>query len=240
VKHKYTAFVLLEVAIALVVLGIMGLASFNAIGQASKQRKIHLTSTRMENMLTVLGSYVRSHGRLPCPAAAPELSDQRGMERATCYVGAAFKGIVPYKTLGLAESEARDGWGRWITYAIAPALALSPTEVSASPGKTDAYCAAAPVAGSTLTVVNGDGAPLMVESPTDFISLVLISHGPSGGGALTENGEQLPTTDISKSFNADESPRFVDKFLTPTFDDTVRWVTRDNLMALYGKEPCSR
>lgn len=237
-KHKYTAFVLLEVAIALVVLGIIGLASFNAIGQAAKQRKSHLTATRMDNLLTVLGGYVRSHGRLPCPSA-PETSDQRGIERAACYAGAAFKGIIPYKTLGLAEAEVRDGWGRFITYAITPALALSIMEVNASSGKTDAYCQTA-AAGSALNVVNAEGAPLVVESPTDFVGLVLISHGLSGGGAFIESGVQIPTTDASKSLNADESPRFVDKPLTSTFDDNVRWVTRNNLMTIYGKEPCSR
>ena len=92
--------------------------------------------------------------------------------------------------------------------------------------------------GGDLIVRDAEGQPHLATSGRDLMAFVLISHGISGGGAFTESGVQIPAMDADKIMNSGEGSEFIDKQTTKTFDDTLRWVTRDNLLALYAKSPC--
>jgi hypothetical protein len=50
------------------------------------------------------------------------LSRDFGFARASCGIYTA-EGLVPFRTLNLSEHDARDGWGRFMTYRISPVLA---------------------------------------------------------------------------------------------------------------------
>ena len=96
-----------------------------------------------------------------------------------------------------------------------------------------------------LKVTNAEKQPVLdTEFSKDLIAIVLISHGASGSGSFDLKGERKETTSPDKMVNADTTPHFVDRGFSLAkedfFDDTIKWITRDNLMALYGKQPCKR
>ena len=100
---------------------------------------------------------------------------------------------------------------------------------------------------SKINIVDQSHNPLLVKVfnshsliPHDFIAVVLISHGSKGEGAYTSAGTRNPIKHegIDKAENANNDFLFVDRQKSVDFDDTVSWVTRNNLMATYVQKPC--
>ena len=70
----------------------------------------------------------------------------------------------------------------------------------------------------------------------DFIAFVLVSHGVAGAGAFDDSGQRKPAVG-DKLKNLGSTP-FIDRPVIKEYDDRVRWVSRNNLMAMYAKQPC--
>ena len=93
-----------------------------------------LTSTRItttrdqENVIkTALITFLATNNRFPCPAVEnlPDTDANYGVEAATpgtCTgttdLTGARRGVVPWVSLGLADSAALDGWSRRFTYVV--------------------------------------------------------------------------------------------------------------------------
>jgi hypothetical protein len=85
---------------------------------------IRATQKRQEFMIHELSAYAQRVNALPCPAdpGIDPRSHDFGFARKTCGIEAAT-GIVPFRTLNLSEHDAKDGWGRFMTYKISPVMA---------------------------------------------------------------------------------------------------------------------
>ncbi len=71
----------------------------------------------------MLQEYLAQNGRLPCPADVLAPPESRGERRFGCaQTRGGYIGIVPYRTLGLPESVAKDGYGQWMTYVVDPEM----------------------------------------------------------------------------------------------------------------------
>jgi len=100
----------------------------------------------------------------------------------------------------------------------------------------------------TTTVLRDDtNVPVMDSSPVETPAFVLISHGPDGRGAWLANGTNNrddPPDSGPEMQNADGDQVFVDGPWNlkpgPThFDNVVRWMTQDGIMAAHGALSCS-
>ena len=142
-----------------------------------------------------------------------------GVERpAPCNAAAQTDGVLPWVTLGLSEGDASDPWNGRITYRVQPALAAAPLLMDMSqcdPSATGAVgaggacqLAAAPCTGSSactapsrfladkgLDVWDGQNgtagwnARVNNAGAGSGAAYVLISHGPTGGGAFNASGQ---------------------------------------------------
>jgi type II secretory pathway pseudopilin PulG len=100
----------------------------------------------------------------------------------------------------------------------------------------------------TTTFLRSDAhVPFMDKTPIEAPALVLVSHGPNGKGAWLGNGTNnratLPESGPELQ-NADGDQIFVDgpwnlKPGPAYFDDIVRWMTQDGIMAAHGALSCS-
>ncbi len=113
---------LAELAIALMVLGLIMGGALELYNRAHGQREIDLTYAHIDTITDALSVYVASHGRLPCPAdpAADEMT--LGRERVTCDASTR-EGLLPFATLNIPRQTTMDGWGRYFTYAVSPVFA---------------------------------------------------------------------------------------------------------------------
>lgn len=126
-------FTLIEIAVVIVVLSLL-LAMIAGIATAMLgQQRREATRQRLAGIDTAIALYVSQNKRLPCPADGrlPSEHVDAGLERPigggscqtlTVTPNSQTHGVVPWRTLGLAEPDATDGWGNRLTYRVAPEL----------------------------------------------------------------------------------------------------------------------
>jgi hypothetical protein len=189
---------------------------------------------------------VAAQKRMPCPAdgTLQSTDNNAGLEVAPDANGcsAQTNGVVPWRTLGLTELDATDGWYHRLTYRTDQQLGITGRmdmsfcdPVGAEPGPTaticNVACTSSTLASCTpptnflknkgLTVQNIAGTVLMdptAATPTGA-AYVTISAGPSGGGGYLNSGSlgASSTTDGTK-----EQLNYASAALQPFYvDDTI-------------------
>jgi len=163
---------------------------------------------------------VMQQKRLPCPADGTLASTNAnaGIEVPPVAAGCSTNeanGVVPWRALGLAETDITDGWNRRMTYRIDPTLAkasaldMSWCDPAGTGGLSGGVCNNACTSttlgsctppslylnGKGLTVKNVAGTVVMDPNtaPYSGAAYVVISAGSSGGGAYTSAGALAPT-----------------------------------------------
>ena len=232
-KKTIRAFALLEVAIALSILGLIAYMGMPLINRLQSWQHTHATTDHQEQIMQALSAYVLANSRLPCAAENASGQAKDGINI----------GFVPYQTLGIPENIAKDGQHHWMTYAVEPNLTSSAVVFLQDPGLSldsqTIFCKA--TSSETLTIRQADEKSCIM-SP-DFAAVVIVSHGNSGGYYL-DNGEISPSnsSDMHKKSNLGRNGNFVTKKIrrstTDIFDDIVTFASRNNLMAIWGKCPC--
>lgn len=212
-----SGFVLLEVAFAILILGIVSTLGLTGYRAVCEHRAYSVTEQRLERAFYALAHYVKRTGSLPCPAS-PESQgvsvDQGGMG---CFPNT---GTLPYDALNMSERDTQDGWQRPIVYAMDPTLHPSQMELQNSPTLLEIFCKAE---AESLTITHNIGQPTSIHP-----AVILISHGPTGPNVHN----------VSKAHNTGATSHFIDQSDDSTFDDIVRFVSRDNLLAFYGQSGC--
>lgn len=112
----------------LVLIGGLALAgTVSLLRPVDREAQEAITHQKMDQIMTALSVYAKRNGRLPCPAEPDQgVSAQPfGAERGSGPNGEAPEGscsgttefgIVPFRTLGLSEDVARDGWKNFMSY----------------------------------------------------------------------------------------------------------------------------
>jgi prepilin-type N-terminal cleavage/methylation domain-containing protein len=154
-------------------------------------------------------------------------------------------GVVPWVTLGLSESDATDGWYHRFTYRIDPNLAANSAldmswcdPAGTEPGTGPKACTPNSCSSSALTSCTPPSAFLTAKglqirdqqtpqhtimnptgSPSTGAAYVVISTGPTGGGAYTSNGTLSTSTTTD---GTQEAQNYADKALATYYvDDSV-------------------
>jgi type II secretory pathway pseudopilin PulG len=220
-KSKQAGFSLIEAAMSLTLMGLVMAVAVPTLIKYQTQLKYKETEKNQELVIRSIAAYLlQNRGKPPIPAdPSNNNAESFGKSAPEPY---ERLGIVPFKTLGIPESVAKDGFKRYFTYAIASRLEkVGMFEMSANE--------------STIVVRDEHG-----NKPHDdqqFIPFVLISHGEQGGGAF-QGGGQLPPQGPDEAINARQDFVFVDKPLSSIpgneFGHRVKWVTNKNLLPLYG------
>src|SRR5579864_1369880 len=97
-RRRSRGFTLIEVAISMVILGLVMTGLVVALSQEIQQRKLLDTRTTLTQASEALTSFVVANARLPCPA----IVGSNGLESTTGPgVCTAAAGFLPAVTLGL-------------------------------------------------------------------------------------------------------------------------------------------
>lgn len=238
-------FSLIEMAIVLVVIGLILSGGLMAITPVLKGTRTTETNMRLDLIEKALVLYTIRNGCLPCPADGTA-STASGMAAPTgcgaCTVAAA-NGVVPWGSLGLSQNDATDGWGNRISYVVTTALASTTTSMTRS-GTT--YPA------GTLRVEDSDPATSTGANSllTSAAAYVLISHGPDGYGARTINGAAFASAPAGNTVQSNNGTKAcnvanpcqqgdpVDITGNDQFDDLVRWRPADLIIQQCGDNAC--
>jgi prepilin-type N-terminal cleavage/methylation domain-containing protein len=221
-KPFQSGFSLVELTIVLI---IVALLSTGLIFGMSAQRSVAENSDaqhQLEGIREALLGYVIVNGRLPCPAPAnlPNTDASSGVAPAPPCDKTLQHGVLPWKTLGLAET---DPWGNRFTYfASSRDNSLTPVE-----SFTNALTAGALASFTINTPGNAnikDNAAAAANIASD-LPAVVVSHGKNPASAWQTSGVQLPASaNADERENADADTTFVSRIPSETFDDLVIWI----------------
>jgi len=208
-KTLPAGFTLIEVAIALLVGGLVIMAGAIMLTDYIKESRMITTQNRLQEIDSAIIQYLNVNGVLPCVASPTALQDSTTFGRALtdpaggdCYnsagAGGTFKitgtvpaaitsnvtghvvmGAVPVRTLGLPDADIADAWGDRFAYAVTDALT-----VAGPPSLYD------PTQGS-ISVVDSNDEPVAVTGIPPVpgtAQYVIISYGPDRAGAHTLSG----------------------------------------------------
>lgn len=220
-------FTLVELAVVLVIVGLLtggGLAAFTA---AAEQRLRREQAQQLAQVRTALYGFALRHGRLPCADRDDPPDGREDYVGPDCAPG-ADTGALPWATLGVARG---DAWGNPLYYSV-----------TARPRGSIADYADAPASGADASfglsaranrrIVDGAGDTIAQEIPA-----VVVSFGPQGDQVWTRSGFECPGDGRpAAGFSADETANcdgdqdFVDAgYRRPRdragrFDDLVTWL----------------
>jgi prepilin-type N-terminal cleavage/methylation domain-containing protein len=131
---RQLGFTLIEMAMVLVILGLMVGGGIIAVTPLVDQAHTTQTNTALDQVENALVLFAIRNNRLPCPAdgSLTTASANYGVENVTtgatpytCFTNPATtlaNAVIPWKTLGLDESYSVDGWGNRLSYFAANAL----------------------------------------------------------------------------------------------------------------------
>ena len=216
-------FSLLELAIVLVILGIIGSLGLPLLTAHITRAALLKTHGHQAYVVSALAAFVEKNRRFPCPAEPHKQGEPFGLAQENCRMDKA-RGIVPFKTLGISEVYARDGFTRLMTYVVEPELTkrqINPYEES----------------GGNITLKTEEGLPVIPlpktgEKNPNYIAFIIISHGESGSGAYLGNGQPGKLTGVSLSVQKRENSDHTFVFREGS-DDIVRWESRDQFLKHY-------
>lgn len=221
-------FTLLEIAVVLVVLAAVVAMGFAVYVSRAAQQKREATRIRLIGAEGTLALFVAQNQRLPCPAdgSLPSSHANAGVERTTgsgaairCNLGGVAnsqtKGVLPWRSLNVAESDVIDAWGTRLTYRVAAdfvgqgsmnltACDPSGTSPAAALAEATGYCNAAcatpfvppnctPPVNVTLKrglqVRNLAGTIVMDPAVNTGAAYVVLSHGENRAGGFDAAGQ---------------------------------------------------
>lgn len=97
-------FSLLELAIVLVIAGLLSWASFSAYETVSSQQEIERGRAEGKQLQSIVRAFALRHGRLPCPDTSATASGYENLAGTTCVAGTQL-GWFPYVSVGLSIPE---------------------------------------------------------------------------------------------------------------------------------------
>jgi prepilin-type N-terminal cleavage/methylation domain-containing protein len=124
-KRDSPGFTLVEIAVVLVIVGLIAAMFFAGLRTSLISAKFRATSQALQNADAGLVNYVMLTRHLPCPAngSLPSTDPNYGAAAASCPNPAdQANGVVPWTTLGLAQVDVTDGFGNLLTYRVFAAL----------------------------------------------------------------------------------------------------------------------
>lgn len=212
-RAKEHGFTLIEIAVVLIIVALAATLLGPPTVALIKGQRRATTLKQLDFVEQALVAYVTTNRRLPCPAdgSLPSTDANAGLERGgvtgTC-TNNQLNGVLPWREIGISETDATDGWLGRFTYRVDPnltradALDMSRCDPAAtmpsSPvsGINPCNCSAGPpitcphpkifLANKGLTVQDAAGTALTTSTTT--AAYVLIAHGENSAGAFNSSG----------------------------------------------------
>ncbi len=233
-KKPYHGFTLVEMAVVLVIVGLLLAGLLGPLSAQMEQKSRNSTEQSIANIKEALFGYALFNGYLPCPDSNPVPTGIEGGRNANgaCLVS---EGTLPWQTLAV---ERTDAWGRYFRYRVTPAFSNSGIGLGVKFS----------LSSTGSITINSD-----VGQFTTSAVAVVVSHGPNGFGGINTTqatpANQMAVPPVSATDELENSNGLNSTYVshTPTpvgsaneFDDVVVWISPNilfNRMVAAGKLP---
>ncbi|MBF0267599.1 MAG: hypothetical protein HQL44_03290 [Alphaproteobacteria bacterium] len=203
-------------AALLILVAILAVIAALAVGtrhfSGSTQRLAQTENAQMEvvRFEDAVAAFWEANSRLPCPADVTANDGVALPNDGTACTAPFQRQVIPWKTLGLPASVARDSWGNYFAYHVYAPLVLTGAKTGAASITTAITVKETAASGSNIT---------------QAAWFVVNSYGKNGKGAYTGNRVQIAvSTNADEAENTDSDDTYV-KGGTPggSFDDILTY-----------------
>lgn len=243
--YKSRGFSLVEVAVVLVIVGLLIGGLLAPLAIQAEQRNFAETQKRLESAREELLGFAIANGRLPCPASSTSNGDESPSGGGTCTN--YYNGYLPAKALGVQQVDssgyALDAYNNRIRYI------LSQTPVSTVCATIPAFSSSANVKSNGVQCVPADLRVCKSSQASGFTGTACGTNNELIGTSTTSTvvaivfsaGKNGATTDASRTdelANTDSNATFVWHTPAPTgatggeYDDVMVWISAG---LLYGR-----
>ena len=244
--NKHSGFSLIEMAVVLVIAGLI-LGAVMSMGNAQiTQSRISTTKSKEDAVKTALISYIARNKRMPCPAVptlaagtpgygveATTFGTCDGVPTAGAGAARVVVGIIPWVSLGMSDEAASDGYYNRFTYAVTSnATNLNVNSVAGMKGNITVHTATPPTASNQSNDCTPTGG---FYNPCSIVAVIL-SHGANANGAYTSGGTKIADpTGVDELENVNIDNAFVEKDfsanLANPFDDILLALNASDLLS---------
>ncbi|CAN5857100.1 hypothetical protein BH20PSE1_BH20PSE1_03300 [soil metagenome] len=252
IPRREAGFTLIEIAIALVVLGLLVAGLLGPMSTRVEQAERERTRAMLEEIKEALYGFAIAQGRLPCPDSDGSDNGRENFTDGVCTGDPAGEpvGNLPWVDLAVPEE---DAWGRRFRYRVTPSYADDVSAGTVAPGPSGTPCTAVPptlpTQASFALCSDGDitiRSNGVDTSPTTLVATkvaaVVISHGKHR--FLPADASPHEDENFDDSSTGDNPRTFVSRDYTggtgEEFDDLVVWISPHilkNRMLMAGKLP---
>lgn len=213
IKKQLKGFLLLEAAIAILIVGCLSSIVFPMIKTLSYYQKSCKTQQAIERTFRCLASYALIYNRLPKPSCDPSHDGEETASNTTI-------GNIPYKTLCIEKNIAQDGNGNVLYYIVNPVLTYW---IANNQLEEESFFRKIKDPSHHLQIIANKQlvTPKPDEDQNDFCAAALISIPPSSEISLA-------------SLVLKKDSRTIIQIPPKETGVIIRWVSRNNLNALYG------
>lgn len=244
-RRRMSAYSLMEVALVLLIIGTVGMGFLPLLGKVQGHQRHTTTLEHLRLLEAALETYALTHnGAYPCPSFPHGASADFGLAPGVCpEEGYAFIGIVPFRTLGVSATIARDGYGQWFTYVLGkppPAAWRQPlgkifpgsSRLSIPGSSSTPHLEEDDDRGGVIKLASlgpgGHRYAALDEGESMVVGYILISHGPNKQGAFTGKGRERFQGHVRHELledNSQDSTSFLEapRQDKPYFDHVLRW-----------------
>lgn len=216
-SRRQAGFTLVEIAIVLLIVGLMIGGLIAPLSSQIEQRHVSDTRRAMEEAREALFGFALRNGYLPCPA----ISATNGLEDRTNNACNKRYGYLPWTTLGVGRL---DGWNRLMGYSVTPAFADSGTLFTLRTER------------DITIATRARNGQLAAATAINDIPAVLISFGHNGYGATSDQNTVVADAgsgNIDEKTNLQSDGKALiardpsDDARSPggAFDDMVIWIS---------------
>jgi type II secretory pathway pseudopilin PulG len=226
-------------AIVLVIAGLLISAAITIGSAQISSSRISATKERQTAIKNALTAFILRNNRVPCPAVPTwsELDAGYGIEAANLGActgvpasGGVSVGIIPWKSLGLNNDGANDGYNNRFTYAVTTSQTnLTSRTISGMRGAI-AIHSATPASAANQT---NNCTPIgWTYNPCQAV-VVILSHGELGRGAYRPNGGRIDMPDagnVDELENTNSDSVFIDREYGSVFNDLLLALDPEDLL----------
>lgn len=225
-RCRSTGFTLLEMAIVLLLIGLLLGGGISLLSAQIAIQHIEATRQNMDEvMLALRGHAAFAGGRLPCPDSEAPFDGREDVDAISGQCQSDLsEGWLPYVSLGGVGRT--DAWGHRFRYRVVPEVARFHMENFPPPSLR--ICRS----------LNASSQCLLMEASA--VLAVVVSHGANGHGANDAQGGTLPvpTGAVDELANSDGDENFVShEPRLPAgqggeYDDLLVWLPNSSYQAL--------
>lgn len=236
-EEKARGFSLIEMAVVMMIMGLLLSGLFTAIGQSTENTRRTDTQAQLAIIEEALYGYAQAYGRLPCPSTDATAGIEAPAVPAADGDCTAEHGFVPHVTLGIQSQPMTNGllvdaWRNPIRYSVSSLMSGANRVFTSTLGMRAQFASAIPIAPNVATL------PCISDAPA-CAGVVQANTVPALAFSMGRNALTFTSADELENVGAllgtfqvpGDNEFVIDTYSEANYDDLMIWLSPNVLFS---------